>query len=80
LSRWLNDLHDARRFRVRAQPLPCADPESAYRLLDAGHPNRRDDHGRTAFALDQPANRHHDNPGHAEVEAILRPLSQASAT
>ena len=51
-------------------------PKSVRRLLKHGaDPNLKDPHGRTALDLCQPANRYLDNPGHAEVDAILRPLT-----
>ena len=51
-------------------------PKSVRRLLEHGaDPNLKDPCGRTALALCQPANRYLDNPGHAEVDAILRRLT-----
>lgn len=51
-------------------------PQSVRRLLEHGaDPNLRDEHGHTALDLCQPANRYLDNPGHDEVDAILRPLT-----
>jgi hypothetical protein len=38
-------------------------------------PNLKDERGRTPLDLSRPANRYLDNPGHAEVDAILRPLT-----
>jgi ankyrin repeat protein len=50
--------------------------QSVCRLLEHGaDPNLRDEHGRTALDLCQPAHRHLNNPGHDEVDAILRPLT-----
>jgi ankyrin repeat protein len=52
-------------------------PRSVRRLLEHGaDPNLRDEHGRTPLDLCQPAHRTHDNPGHAEVDAILRALTR----
>jgi uncharacterized protein len=49
---------------------------SVRRLLERGaDPNLRDEHGRTPLDLCQPAHRYLDNPGHQEVDAILRPLT-----
>jgi ankyrin repeat protein len=51
-------------------------PQSVRRLLEHGaDPNLRDEHGRTALDLCQSAHRYLDNPGHDEVDAILRPLA-----
>jgi ankyrin repeat protein len=51
-------------------------PRSVRRLLEHGaDPDLRDDRGRTALDLCQPGHRYLDNPGHQEVDAILRPLS-----
>ena len=51
-------------------------PQSVRRLLEHGaDPNLRDEHGRTALDLCQPAHRYLDHPGHAEVHAILLPLT-----
>jgi uncharacterized protein len=51
-------------------------PQSVRRLLEHGaDPNLRDEQGRTALDLCQPAHRYLDNPGHAEVDAILRALT-----
>lgn len=51
-------------------------PQSVRRLLEHGaDPNLRDEHGHTALDLCQPAHRYLDNPGHGEVDAILRPLT-----
>jgi uncharacterized protein len=51
-------------------------PRSVRRLLDhAANPNLRDEHGHTALDLCQPGRRYLDNPGHDEVDAILRPLT-----
>lgn len=51
-------------------------PQSVRRLLEHGaDPDLRDEHGSTALDLCQPAHRYHDNPGHDEVNAILRPLT-----
>jgi ankyrin repeat protein len=53
-------------------------PQSVRRLLEHGaDPDLRDQHGRTALDLCRPAHRYLDNPGHDEVEAILRPLIAA---
>jgi ankyrin repeat protein len=50
--------------------------QSVRRLLEHGaDPDLRDEHGRTALELCQPAHRYLDNPGHDEVDAILRPLT-----
>jgi uncharacterized protein len=49
---------------------------SVRRLLEHGaDPNLRDEHGRTALDLCQSGRCDHRDPGHAEVEAILRPLT-----
>ena len=49
-------------------------PKSVRRLLEHGaDPDLRDERGRTALDLCQSAHRYHDNPGHDEVDAILRP-------
>jgi ankyrin repeat protein len=51
-------------------------PASVRRLLDHGaDPNLRDDDDLTALDWCSPARRYLDGPGHAEVEAILRPLT-----
>jgi uncharacterized protein len=51
-------------------------PASVRRLLDHGaDPNLRDEDGLTALDWCSPARRYLDGPGHAEVEAILRPLT-----
>jgi ankyrin repeat protein len=51
-------------------------PQSVRRLLEHGaDPDLRDEHGRTALDLCQPAHRHLENPGHDEVDLILRPLT-----
>jgi uncharacterized protein len=51
-------------------------PRSVRRLLEhGGDPNLRDERGHTALDLCQPPHRQRDNPGHAEVDAILRPLT-----
>jgi ankyrin repeat protein len=51
-------------------------PRSVRRLLEHGaDPDLRDAHGRTALDLCQPAHRYQDNPGHDEVDAILRGLT-----
>jgi ankyrin repeat protein len=51
-------------------------PRSVRRLLHHGaDPNLRDEHHRTALDLCQPGQRYLDNPGHDEVDAILRPLT-----
>jgi uncharacterized protein len=51
-------------------------PRSVRRLLEHGaDPNLRDEHGRTALDLCQPALRQHRSAGHDEVDAILRPLT-----
>ncbi len=51
-------------------------PQSVRRLLEHGaDPKLRDEHGRTALDLCQSAHRYLNNPGHDEVEAILRPLT-----
>ena len=53
--------------------------QSVRRLLEHGaDPNRRDEHGRTALDLCQSDHRHLDNPGHDEVEVILRPVTARS--
>jgi len=56
-------------------------PASLRRLLAHGaDPNLRDPvHHRTPLEECQPQNRYLDGPGHAEVEAILRPLADAGA-
>lgn len=52
-------------------------PKSVRHLLDRGaDPNLRDDHGHTALDLCQPGHRYLSNPGHDEVDAILRPLTR----
>jgi ankyrin repeat protein len=51
-------------------------PASVRRLLDHGaDPNLRDRDGLTALDLCQPEHRYLDNPGHDEVDAILRPIT-----
>jgi len=51
-------------------------PASVRRLLERGaDPNLRDKEGLTALDWCQPDRRYLDGPGHAEVEAILRPLT-----
>ena len=48
-------------------------PRSVRRLLHHGaDPSLRDDRGRTALDLCQPGHRYLSNPGHDEVDAILR--------
>jgi ankyrin repeat protein len=50
--------------------------QSVRRLLEHGaDPSLRDEQGHTALDLCQPAHRYLDNPGHDEVDAILRPLT-----
>jgi uncharacterized protein len=53
-------------------------PASVRRLLGHGaDPNLRDPvHHRTPLEDCQSGNSHHDSPGHAEVEALLRPLAR----
>jgi ankyrin repeat protein len=69
----VDELHGRQALRLAAQD---GRPESVRRLLEHGaDPNLRDEHGHTALDLCQPANRYLDNPGHDEVEAILRPLT-----
>ena len=54
-------------------------PKSVRRLLELGaDPNLRDEHGRTALDLCQPEHRSLSNPGHQEVDAILRPITASS--
>jgi uncharacterized protein len=51
-------------------------PSSVRRLLEHGaDPELRDERGRSALDLCQSGNRYLDNPGHVEVDAILRPLT-----
>lgn len=51
-------------------------PRSVRRLLDHGaDPRLWDEDGHTALDLCQPAYRYLSNPGHDEVDAILRPLT-----
>jgi hypothetical protein len=51
-------------------------PASVRRLLGRGaDPNLRDKEGLTALDWCRPGRRHLDGPGHAEVEAILQPLT-----
>jgi ankyrin repeat protein len=51
---------------------------SVQRLLQHGaNPHLRDEHGHTALDLCQPPHRYLDNPGHDEVDAILRALTVA---
>jgi uncharacterized protein len=53
-------------------------PASVRRLLEHGaDPNLRDNEGRTALDWCRPERRQLESPGHAEVEAILRPLTAA---
>ena len=51
-------------------------PASVRRLLERGaDPNLRDKDGLTALDWCRPGRRYLDGPGHAEVEAILQPLT-----
>jgi ankyrin repeat protein len=51
-------------------------PASVRRLLERGaDPSLRDKEGLTALDWCRPGRRYFDGPGHAEVEAILRPLT-----
>jgi ankyrin repeat protein len=51
-------------------------PASVRRLLERGaDPNLRDKDGLTALDWCKPGRRSLDGPGHAEVEAILEPLT-----
>ena len=69
----VDELHGRQALRLAAQD---GRPESVRRLLEHGaDPDLRDEHGHTAMDLCQPAHRYLDNPGHDEVEAILRPLT-----
>jgi uncharacterized protein len=69
----VDELHGRQALRLAAQD---GRPESVRRLIEHGaDPHLRDEHGHTALDLCQPANRYLDNPGHDEVEAILRPLT-----
>jgi uncharacterized protein len=69
----VDELHGRQALRLAAQN---GRPQSVRRLLGHGaDPNLRDEHGHTALDLCQPANRYLDNPGHDEVDAILRPLT-----
>ena len=68
----VDDTYGLQALRIAAQN---GRPRSVRRLLDHGaDPNLKDERGRTPLDLCQPANRYLDNPGHAEVDAILRPL------
>jgi ankyrin repeat protein len=50
---------------------------SVQQLLSHGaDPELRDEHGHTALDLCQPRYRYLDNPGHDEVDAILRPITE----
>lgn len=52
-------------------------PQSVQRLLWHGaDPHLRDEHGHTALDLCQPRYRYLNNPGHDEVDAILRPITE----
>lgn len=52
-------------------------PASVRRLLEHGaDPNLRDEEGLTALDWTRPGRRYLDGPGHAEVEAILEPLTR----
>jgi uncharacterized protein len=69
----VDELHGRQALRLAAQN---GRPQSVRRLLEHGaDPNLRDEHGRTALDLCQPAHRYLDNPGHNEVEMILGPLT-----
>jgi ankyrin repeat protein len=53
-------------------------PASVRRLLERGaDPNFRDQEGLTALDWCQPERNYPDGPGHREVDAILRPLTQS---
>ena len=69
----VDEIHGRQALRLAAQD---GRPQSVRRLLERGaDPNLRDEHGHTALDLCQPAHRYLDNPGHDEVDAILRPLT-----
>jgi uncharacterized protein len=69
----VDDTYGLHALRIAAQN---GRPGSVRRLLDHGaDPNLKDERGRTPLDLCQPANRYLDKPGHAEVDAILRPLT-----
>ena len=69
----VDELYGRQALRLAAQN---GRPRSVRRLLEHGaDPNLRDVHGRTALDLCQPAHRYHENPGHDEVDLILRPLT-----
>lgn len=54
-------------------------PRSVRRLVEHGaDPNLRDEHGHSALDLCQPSRRYLSNPGHDEVDAILRPLTRSA--
>lgn len=69
----VDEIYGRQALRLAAQD---GRPRSVRRLLEHGaDPNLRDEHGHTALDLCQPANRYLDNPGHDEVDLILRPLT-----
>jgi ankyrin repeat protein len=69
----VDDLFGRHALRLAAQN---GRPRSVQRLLSYGaNPQLRDEQGRTALDLCQPGHRHLDNPGHDEVDAILRPIT-----
>ena len=69
----VDEIYGRQALRLAAQD---GRPRSVRRLLEHGaDPNLRDEQGHTALDLCQPANRYLDNPGHDEVDLILRPLT-----
>jgi uncharacterized protein len=69
----VDEIYGRQALRLAAQD---GRPQSVRRLLEHGaDPNLRDEHGHTALDLCQPAHRYLANPGHDEVDAILRPLT-----
>lgn len=60
-------------MRIAAQ---TGRPASVHRLLEHGaDPDLRDKEGLTALDWSRPGRRYLDGPGHADVEAILAPLT-----
>ena len=69
----VDEIYGRQALRLAAQD---GRPRSVRRLLEHGaDPNLRDEHGHTALELCQRGHRYLDHPGHAEVDAILRPLT-----
>jgi ankyrin repeat protein len=74
---------DAVDEEFRRQPLRVAAQHgraaSVRHLLEHGaDPNLRDDNGLTALDLCQPEHRYLDSPGHAEVDRMLRPVTDSA--